>query len=252
MLKRRIIPTLLLRNNRMVKGSNFDNYRDVGDPVFASRVYNSQYVDELIFLDIDASNENRSCDPSIIKKVSQECFMPLTIGGGISSIEQIKELLRSGADKVVVNTIAYSDHEFIKNAVERFGSQCIVLGIDVKREDGAYHLFSNSGRVAQNNTIEDHLQKMIDLGVGEIFVNSVTDDGQMGGFDIDLINYVTSLVRVPVIVCGGAGNLQHLVEAFQKTSVSGLGMASIYHFSDNNPIRARAFLMNNDVDIKIV
>ena len=237
----------------MVKGVNFDNYRDVGDPIFASRVYNSQYVDELIFLDIDATNENRKCRHQVIEKVSKECFMPLTIGGGIVSIEDIQLLLRSGADKVLINSASYSDVEFIENAVNRFGSQCIVIGIDVRQnDDKSYSLFSNSGQVKQDVTLEDHIKKMNFLNVGEIFINNISRDGTMIGYDLELINSVSQYTSLPIISCGGAGNLQHLVEGFTETDVSGLAMASIYHFSDNNPIRARAYLMNNDVDIKIV
>lgn len=253
MLKKRIIPTLLLRNGRMVKGVNFDQYRDVGDPIYASRVYNSQYVDELIFLDIDATNEKRACNHQIIERVSKECFMPLAIGGGIQSLEEIQILLRSGADKVLINTAAYLDLEFIKRAVNRFGSQCIVIGIDVKKNsDQKYTLYSNSGKVEQEITLENHIMMMDSLGVGELFINNISRDGEMIGYDLELINKVTSLVQLPVIACGGAGNLQHLVEGFKMSDVSALAMASIYHFGDNNPIRARAHLINHDIDIKIV
>ncbi len=236
----------------MVKGINFDNFRDTGDPIFASRVYNSQYVDELVFLDIDATNEGRRTNAKIIAEVSKECFMPLTIGGGVSSVEIIRELLNNGADKVVINSAAYTDSDLIRKGANRFGSQCIVLGIDVKKEDGAFILYKNSGRTRCDISLKDHIKNMVECGVGEIFVNNISNDGVMQGYDLDLINKVTDLVNIPVIACGGAGNFQHLVDAYKGTNVSGLAMASIYHFGDNNPIRARAHLMNNQIPIKSV
>lgn len=252
MLKRRLIPTLLLREGRMVKGVNFDSYRDTGDPIYASRVYNSQYVDELVFLDIDATNESRETNADVIERVSKECFMPLTIGGGIKTIETIRKLLQSGADKVVINSAAYEDPELISKGAEIFGDQCIVVGIDVKKQGGEYRLYKNSGKEEVNVSIEDHLRKMQKLGAGEIFLNNITEDGRMQGYDLDLINYFDSLLNIPLVACGGAGNFQHLVDAYKNTNASGLAMASIFHFGDNNPIRARAALMNNQINIKKV
>lgn len=252
MLKKRIIPTLLLRKGRMVKGVNFDSYRDTGDPVFASRVYNSQYVDELVFLDIDATNEGRETNAEIIERVSKECFMPLTIGGGIHSIETIRKLLNSGADKVVINSAAYSSPELITKGAEMYGSQCIVLGVDVKKEEGTYVLYKNSGKIKCDVLLLDHIKKMVKLGAGEVFVNDITNDGKMSGYDHELIRLVNDAVNVPIIACGGAGNFKHLEDAFVETGVDALAMASIYHFGDNNPIRARAYLMNHQIDIKKV
>lgn len=252
MLKKRLIPTLLLRNNRMVKGVSFDNYRDTGDPVFASKIYNSQYVDELVFIDIDATNESRSTNKEIIKSVSRECFMPLTIGGGVKSIKDIKDLLLVGADKVLINSAAYNDGNLIKNASEIFGSQCIVIGIDVRFENNRYVLYKNSGKIKLEIELIDHLKRMEELGAGEFFVNNITNDGRMKGYDLNLINLITSNTNIPIIACGGAGNFKHLADAYKMSSVSGLAMASIFHFGDNNPIRARFFLKNNKVNIKEV
>lgn len=252
MLKKRIIPTLLLRNGRMVKGVNFDKYRDTGDPVFASRVYNSQYVDELVFLDIDATYENRDTNAEIIEKVSKECFMPLTIGGGIRSIKTIRKLLNSGADKVVINSAAYSQPNLIREGAESFGSQCIVLGIDVRKEGETYTLYKNSGREKCNVDLTEHISEMEALGAGEIFLNDISSDGEMSGYDHELIRLVSNTVSVPVVACGGGGNFKHLEDAFNETGVGALAMASIYHFGDNNPIRARAYLMNHQIDIKKV
>ena len=252
MLKPRIIPTLLLRNGRMVKGKNFSDYKDTGDPVFASKIYNSQYVDELIFIDIDATNEDRNPNIDILKKVSKVCFMPFTIGGGIKNIDQIRELLLNGADKVMINTAAAMDTQFILDAVDLFGSQCIVIGIDVKRNEDHYAVYTNSGKKKHSDSLKDHLSKIEKLKVGEIFINSIDNDGMMNGYDLDLIKFVSSKISIPFIASGGAGNFSHLYDAFNETDVSALAMASIYHFSDNNPIRCRSFLKNKGINLKVV
>jgi imidazole glycerol-phosphate synthase subunit HisF len=252
MIKVRIIPVLLLRGGRMVKGKQFSDFRDTGDPVYASRVYNSQYVDELIFLDIDATNEGREPDSEIIEKVSKECFMPLTIGGGISKIEHIRKMLNAGADKVVINSAAIDNPKLIKEASEKYGSQCIIVGIDVKKENEKYIIYKNSGKTRIETDLLVHIENIQKSGAGEIFINSINNDGMMQGYDLELVNYVIAHTKIPVIACGGAGNLMHLVDGFKKTNVSALAMASIYHFGDNNPIRARAYLKNHNIPIKVV
>ena len=252
MLKVRIIPILLLKDGRMVKGKQFTDYRDTGDPVFASRIYNVQFVDELIFLDITATNERRETYFDIIEQVSKECFMPLTIGGGISNVSQIRKLLKAGADKVVINTAAVNIPHFIEEAAAVFGSQCIVVGIDVRYEEGNYIVYTNSGKVKTDLVLADHIVNMERLGAGEIFINSIDRDGMMRGYDLELIKLVLTYTTLPVIACGGAGNFMHLVDAYKKTGVGALAMASIYHFGDNNPVRARSYLKNQDINIKTV
>lgn len=252
MLKVRIIPILLLKDGRMVKGKQFTDYRDTGDPVFASRIYNTQFVDELIFLDITATNEGRETYFDIIEQVSKECFMPLTIGGGISNVSQIRKLLKAGADKVVINTAAVNTPQFIEEAAAVFGSQCIVVGIDVRYEEGNYIVYTNSGKVKTDLVLADHIVNMERLGAGEIFINSIDRDGMMQGYDQELIKLVLTYTTLPVIACGGAGNFMHLVDAYKNTGVGALAMASIYHFGDNNPVRARSYLKNQDINIKTV
>jgi cyclase len=252
MLKPRIIPTLLLRNNRMVKGVNFKDYKDTGDPISASKVYNSQFVDELIFIDIDATTEQRDPNYNILKEVSKECFMPFTFGGGIQNIQQIRKLLKSGADKVIINSSATNNQEFIHEAVQTFGSQCIVIAIDVKKIDKKYRVFTHSGRKKYKLLLDEYLDVISGYNVGEIFINSIDQDGKMNGYDNDLINFVTNRSMLPVIACGGAGNFMHIYESFIDTNVSALAMASIFHFSDNNPIRCRSFLKNKGIDLKVV
>ena len=252
MLKVRIIPILLLKDGRMVKGKQFTDYRDTGDPVFASRIYNVQFVDELIFLDITATNEGRETYFDIIEQVSKECFMPLTIGGGISNVSQIRKLLKAGADKVVINTAAVNTPQFIEEVAAVFGSQCIVVGIDVRYEEGNYIVYTNSGKVKTDLVLADHIVNMERLGAGEIFINSIDRDGMMQGYDLELIKLVLTYTTLPVIACGGAGNFMHLVDAYKNTGVGALAMASIYHFGDNNPVRARSYLKNQDINIKTV
>jgi cyclase len=234
----------------MVKGINFDNYRDTGDPVSTARIYNAQYVDELVIIDIDATNEGRAFSKQVIDLVSKECFMPLTIGGGINSIEKIRELVLNGADKVLINSAAYMNESLIMEASKTFGKQCIVIGIDVRKESEGYVLYRNSGKIKCQTTLIDHVIKVQELGAGELFINNISQDGMMKGYDIDLIELISLHTNLPIIACGGAGNFQHLAEAYKQTNVSGLAMASIFHFGDNNPIRARAYLKNNAVAIK--
>lgn len=235
----------------MVKGVNFSNYRDTGDPVYCARVYNAQAVDELIFLDIDATNEQRPTNISVIDQIAKECFMPLSIGGGINSIAQIKELLRAGADKVVINTAAILNPGLLESAAGIFGSQCIIVGIDVRKVDGQHAIFSHSGKTLTTKKIEDYLREVEKAGAGEIFINSIDRDGTMQGYDNELISLVMDNTSLPVISSGGAGNFMHLVDTFKATGVGALAMASIFHFGDNNPIRARSYLKNNDINIKI-
>lgn len=234
----------------MVKGVNFDKYRDTGDPISTARIYNAQYVDELMIIDIDATNEGRSFKVDVIERVAKECFMPLTIGGGINTIEDIRNLVSHGADKVMINTAAYLNESLITEASEMFGKQCIVVGIDVRKEENDYVLYSNSGNVRRDIDLIAHVQKMEALGAGEFFLNNISRDGLMEGYDLDLIELVSRNTNLPLIACGGAGNFKHLADAYIQTKVSGLAMASIFHFGDNNPIRARAYLKNNGVPIK--
>jgi cyclase len=176
--------------------------------------------------------------------------MPLTIGGGINSIEKIRELILFGADKVMINSAAYLNQRLITEASEMFGKQCIVVGIDVRKEDYEYVLYRNSGKEKCQVSLIDHIKRVQALGAGELFINNISQDGMMNGYDIELIQLIINHTNLPIIACGGAGNFQHLADAYKQTGVSGLAMASIFHFGDNNPIRARAYLKNNSVSIK--
>jgi imidazole glycerol-phosphate synthase subunit HisF len=236
----------------MVKGKQFQNFRDVGDPVSAARIYNAQNADELVFIDIEASNEGRQTMIAVIEAVSRECFMPLTVGGGVRTIDDIRTLVRSGADKVVVTTAAVEDSEFVREAVETFGAQCIIMGIDVRRDpELGYRVFSQCGRVRHDLDLSAQLTRASDLGVGEVLVTSIDEDGMMAGYDLDLVRAARAAIDVPLIVSGGAGNFQHLAEALEA-GADAAACASIFHFGDNNPIRARSFLKNRGFPVKHV
>jgi imidazole glycerol-phosphate synthase subunit HisF len=250
MLKKRLIPVLLLKQGRMVKGRQFRDYRDTGDPISAARIYNAQKADELAFLDIDASNEHRGTILEVIENVSKECFMPFTVGGGVRCVEDVRELLKAGADKVLINTAAVETPQLLADAASVFGKQCIVAGVDAKLESGKYRVYSQCGKVPTDVDLAEHVRCLQNMGAGEIFINSIDRDGMMSGYDPDLLRLVVAATRLPVIACGGAGNFEHLVDAFQEHGVHAVACASLFHFGDNNPIRARAFLKNRGVPVK--
>ena len=252
MLKKRLIPVLLLQQGRMVKGRQFRDFRDTGDPISATRIYNAQKADELVFLDIEASRENRKTLLNIIEEVSTECFMPFTVGGGVRTVDEVRELLKTGADKVLINSAAIERPSLIADATRIFGKQCIVAGIDAKREGCAYRVYSHSARLRTGVDLVEHIRCMEKMGAGEILINSIDNDGMMKGYDPDLLKLVVAATRLPIIACGGAGNFGHLVDAFRLYGVHAVACASLFHFGDNNPIRARAYLKNQGIAVKNV
>ena len=248
MLKKRVIPTLLFKNKRMVKGKNFENYRDVGDPISAVRIYNNQHADELMFVDI---NETKDFDFLLdtLEKVSKNCFIPICAGGGINSLDQIQKLLRAGADKVLITSSAYKSKDLIKESSKRFGQQCIVVGIDIKSEKDEYQLSYNSGKSIINDyNINNYLKYIENQGAGEILVNFVNLDGQMKGTNIKVLDELTKATSVPIIVLGGIGNFQHVLDVFEKTKATAVACSSIFHFGSNDPIRLKSFLKNNGIE----
>jgi cyclase len=236
----------------MVKGRKFSDYRDTGDPVSAARIYNAQKADELMFLDIQASYEGRESLFRIIEAVSSECFMPLTVGGGVSSVGGVIELLKVGADKVLINSAAVENPLLIPEAVRMVGQQCIVAGCDVRKNQSGYEVFIHGGRTPTGVLLEKHLESLQEMGVGEILINSIDEDGMMNGYDEELLKIAVKISKRPVICCGGAGNFNHLYDAFDKCGVHAVACASLFHFADNNPIRARAFLKNRNIPVKVV
>ena len=252
MLKKRVIPVLLLREGRMVKGVRFADYRDTGNPKTAVRIYSAQDADELIFINIQESARSRQALVDVLREASTECFMPLTAGGGIRSIEDVTTLLRSGADKVVVTTAAVTRPQLLKEIVERFGSQSLVAGIDYRGEGKSSRVWIRSGAEETNLDPINHAINLVDLGAGEIFLNCIDRDGCMEGYDLELGKKIARAVSVPVICCGGAGNFMHLFDLFNGTKVSAAACASIFHFGDNNPIRARSYLRNLGVPMRVL
>ena len=269
MLKKRIIPMLLLSNARKVKGNQFIQFRDTGDPVSAARIYNAQNADELFFLDIDANRAGSSFEvlEATVKRVAAECFMPLTVGGGIDSVEKIQRLLLAGADKVAITTAAFTDPDLINRAATLFGRQCIVVGLDVKKktssllpftgegarraDEGNYALHTHCGTQPSPRTLRDVVLDMTERGAGEFLVHAIGNDGMMSGYDLAVVNEVKGYTDRPLIVAGGAGTFMHLVDAFKEAHVDAVACASLFHFGDNNPIRARSYLLNQGIPMKL-
>lgn len=253
MLKRRIIPVQLLLNNRLVKTERFGDWRDVGDPVKSSAVYNSQYADELIFLNINRDDASVQPLAELLHAISEVCFMPLSVGGGVRSFDDAAYLIQNGADKVVINTQAYRDPATLGRVAERFGAQAVVVAIDAKLgSDGRYLAVSNCGREVMPVSVEEHIRNCEAAGAGEFLVQSIDRDGTMEGFDLTLLRLACSAANVPVIGCGGAGQYNHLKDAFLETGVNALACGSLFNFSDSNPIRAKAYLSNYGLPFKVV
>jgi len=232
MLKIRIIPCLDVKNGRVVKGVNFVNLVDAGDPVEAAQAYDEAGADELCFLDITASHENRSILLDVVKRTAEKCFMPLTVGGGVRTNEDIKMLLDSGADKVSINTSAITNPNFIKEASEAFGSQCIVVAIDAKRNNDGWQIFTHGGREPTGLDPIDFAKKAESLGAGEILLTSMDRDGTKKGYDTALLNKITKTLEIPVIASGGVGNISHLIDGIKEGGASAVLAASIFHFGE--------------------
>jgi cyclase len=247
MFKVRVIPCLDVKDGRVVKGVNFVDLRDAGDPVEAAIAYDAAGADELCFLDITATHENRGTMMDVVRRTAEACFMPLTVGGGVRKVDDIKTLLRSGADKVSINSAAVSRREFVKEAAEKFGDQCIVVAIDakrVKRGGGSerWEIFTHGGRNSTGIDAIEYAQEVVSLGAGEILLTSMDRDGTRQGFDIPLTQAVADSVAVPVIASGGVGNAQDLVDGVRRGHASAVLAASIFHFGEVTIGQAKAAL----------
>jgi cyclase len=251
MLKLRVIPTLLWKNVGLVKGVGFDSWRRVGTVLPAIKVYNTREVDELILLDISATPEARDPDYESIEEFSAECFVPLTVGGGVRNIEQITYLLKAGADKITINTATFENPELVREAASRFGSQCIVVAIDARRlSAGRYECYSHCGTEPTGRSPLEWARQVESLGAGEILLTSVERDGTMEGYDLELIRPVTEGVRIPVIASGGAGNYQHLFEAVAQGKANAVAAASMFHFTEQTPLEAKQFLATKGLPVR--
>ena len=252
MLKIRLIPSLLLADGRCVKGVRFGNYRDVGHPITAAKVYEAQGADELLFLDIHAASEQRSALLDIIQQTAEQCFMPLTVGGGVKSVGDIQTLLRAGADKISINTAAIADPGLISAGAAEFGDQCIVVSIDHAADDqGVQRVTTNQGRNITDLDVVDWAKRVADLGAGEILLTSVERDGTREGYDVATVRRVADAVMIPVIAAGGAGSLQDLVDIVTEGHASAVAAASIFHFTDQSPIKAHSFMKQAGLDVRM-
>lgn len=250
MLKKRIIPKLLLKNGRNVKGVKFVSLRDVGHPVSNARIYDAQGADELMFLDIMASAENRGILYDIIASTAEEVFMPFCVGGGVRSVEDIRNLLLAGADKVAINTAAVETPLLVEQGAKLFGAQCIVVSIDFRCQENGREVYTHGGTVPTGLGVLEHARRMVDLGAGELLLTSIDRDGTMQGYDLEITRTVADSVQVPVIASGGAGTLQHLVDAVDQANASAVAVGSLFHFTDQSPIKARAFMRVAEVDVR--
>jgi cyclase len=244
---------MLWKNVGLVKGVSFDSWRRVGPVLPAIKVYNLRQVDEIILVDITATPENREPDYDSIAEFTAECFVPITIGGGIRSIDHITNLLRAGADKISLNSSAFENPELVKSASSRFGSQCIVASIDVRKTTtGTYECYKNSGRVRTGKEVVSWAKTMEKYGAGEILLTSIDRDGTMGGYDLNLIKLVSSAVTIPVIASGGAGTYEHMYEAISMGNASAVAAASIFHFTEQTPIEAKKYLAAHTIPVRLI
>ena len=252
MLKKRIIPCLDVKDGRVVKGVNFVNLTDVGDPVDATRAYYEAGCDELVFLDITATHEERDTTVEMVRHVADQVFIPFTVGGGIRSVEDMNKMLKAGADKVAVNSSAVANPQLIKDCAEKFGSQCVVVAIDGRREaDGSWHVYVAGGRKDTGKDLIEWAREAVDLGAGEILLTSMDKDGTKSGFDLDMLNAVASVVDVPIIASGGAGNKEHMVEVFQETPATGALAASIFHFGEVSIAETKQAMKEAGIEVRL-
>ena len=266
MLVKRIIPCLDVDRGRVVKGTKFLNLRDAGDPVECAQEYDRQGDDELVFLDITASAENRKTMIDVVERTANECFMPLTVGGGIRTVDDIRAMLKAGADKTSVNTAAVQNPDLVRAGAERFGSQCIVVAIDAKRrapltmtlspkgrgeDEGGWEVFTHGGRNPTGLDAVEWAQRVAELGAGEILLTSMDTDGTKAGYDVALTRAVSTAVPIPVIASGGAGTLEHMAEVLTAGKADAVLVASIFHFGEYTVLQAKRFLKHKGIEVRL-
>ena len=255
-LAKRIIPCLDVDNGRVVKGVQFVDIRDAGDPVEVARRYDEQGADEITFLDITASSDNRETTAHTVEAIASEVFIPLTVGGGIRTVEDIRTMLNAGADKVSINTAAVFNPEFVREAAEKFGSQCIVVAIDAKKvsqpgEEDRWEIFTHGGRKPTGLDAVEWAKKMEELGAGEILLTSMDQDGVKNGYDLGVTRAISEAVVIPVIASGGAGNLDHLVDGIVKGRADAVLAASIFHFGQHSVPEAKAYMADRGIEMRL-
>ena len=253
MLAKRIIPCLDVRDGKVVKGINFVGIKEVGDPVECAAEYDAQGADEIVFLDITASHEGRGTMLDVVRKTAKKVFVPLTVGGGIRTIDDFRDTLRAGADKVSVNSAAVKNPQLIREAADIFGCQCVVVAIDAKKcPDGHYTVVINGGRIDMGIDAIEWAKKAEELGAGEILLTSMDTDGVKGGFDLDMLNAVCSAVKIPVIASGGCGALEHFTDVFEKTGAAAALAASLFHYKELTVGQVKEELKKHSIPVRIV
>lgn len=252
MLKVRVMPTLLFKDTGLVKGISFDSWRMIGSAMQVIKVYNMREVDELVFLDISATKNNNGPDFETIDDLADECFMPMTVGGGVRTVEDARRLLQVGADKVAINSAAVKTPDLIREMAQKFGSQCVVVSIDFKKSDnGKYKVYTHSGTRPTDLDPVDLARQAADLGAGEILLTSIDNDGTMTGYDVALTKMVTDTVQVPVIASGGAGNYEHMYNVLREGGAAAIAAASIFHFTQQTPLGAKKYLSDQNIKVRI-
>lgn len=250
MLAKRIIPCLDVKGGRVVKGINFLELRDAGDPVEAAAQYEKEGADELVFLDITASSDARPILMDVVRRTAEKVFMPLTVGGGVRSVQDVRDLLLAGADKVSMNTAAVEDPDLIRRSAERFGSQCVVVAVDAKRDGEGWKVYTHGGRTRTDKDVVEWALEVQRLGAGEILLTSMDKDGTKSGFDLELTRAVSDAVEIPVIASGGVGNLEHLAEGLTSGHADAVLAASIFHFREHTIQEAKGFLKGRGIAVR--
>lgn len=252
MYTKRIIPCLDVNNNRVVKGINFVNLKDAGDPVEVAKAYDKAGADELVFLDITASSDARKTVIDMVSRVAENVFIPFTVGGGIRTVDDFKEILRAGADKISVNSAAINNPNLVAEAADKFGSQCVVVAIDAKRRpDGGWNIYKNGGRVDMGIDAVEWAKKVCDLGAGEILLTSMDCDGTKAGYDIELTRAIASEVSIPVIASGGAGTMEHFYDAFTEGKAEAVLAASLFHYKEMEIRDLKKYLQGKDIPVRL-
>ena len=252
MYTKRIIPCLDVNNNRVVKGINFVNLKDAGDPVEVAKAYDKAGADELVFLDITASSDARKTVIDMVSRVAENVFIPFTVGGGIRTVDDFKEILRAGADKISVNSAAINNPNLVAEAADKFGSQCVVVAIDAKRRpDGGWNIYKNGGRVDMGIDAVEWAKKVCDLGAGEILLTSMDCDGTKAGYDIELTRAIASEVSIPVIASGGAGTMEHFYDAFTEGKAEAVLAASLFHYKEMEIRDLKKYLQRKDIPVRL-
>ena len=251
MLKNRIIPCLDVKNGRVVKGINFLDLKDAGDPVEQAKIYSDGGADEICFLDITASNENRDTIYDVVEKTSKKCFVPLTVGGGVRTVEDISKLLNCGADKVSINTAAVNNKQVIIDSSKKFGSQCIVVAIDAKKNGDRWEIYTHGGRNKTGINAVKFAKELEESGAGELLITSMDKDGTQVGYDIELMSQISSSVNIPIIASGGVGNLDHLVDGIKLGNANAVLAASIFHYGKYSIKQAKDYLDSKGIPVRI-